>query len=148
MHSQYGCRYAALLKKLWASWKVSDVCLRAAKQSTLVLSAIFPENNSSMTSRLSLNSGIFWTGYFSEGEKRRQEIRLLSQDNLLSHGRENLRESKVLLDKFFRDQKRDMTSTVTWSKCFDCFSLFLNYLSCHKLASFCKFSQPYIFFVF
>ena len=37
----------------------------------------FPENNSSMTSRLSLNLGIFWTGYFSEGEKRRQEIPLL-----------------------------------------------------------------------
>ena len=144
MHFQYGCRYAALLKKLWASWKVSDVCLRAAKQSTLVLSAIFPENKSSMTSRLSLNSGIFFRRERSDDRK----YVCCSQDNLLSHGRENLRESKVLLDKFFRDQKRDMTSTVTWSKCFDCFSLFLNYLSCHKLASFCKFSQPYIFFVF
>ena len=37
----------------------------------------FPENNSSTTSQLSLNLGIFRTGYFSEGEKRRPEIRLL-----------------------------------------------------------------------
>ena len=28
---------------------------------------------------------------------------------MLSHGRENLRESDVLLDNFFLNQKRDMT---------------------------------------
>ena len=32
--------------------------------------------------------------------------------NLLSHGREDLRESNVLPDNFFHDQKRDMTSSV------------------------------------
>ena len=48
--------------------------------------------------------------------------------NLLSHGRENLQESDVLHDNFFfHDQKRDMASSVTWSKHFECFSSFLKY---------------------
>ena len=36
-----------------------------------------------------------------------------------------------------------MTSSVTWSKWFECFSSFLEYLFCHKLASFCCFSQQF-----
>ena len=61
--------------------------------------------------------------------------------NLLSHGREDLRESNA--DNFFHDQKRDMTSSVTRSKRFECFSSFLKYLFCHKLAVFCCFSQQF-----
>ena len=49
--------------------------------------------------------------------------------------RENLQESEVLLDNFFHGQKRDLTSLVTQSKCFECFSSFLKYLS----SSICKF---------
>ena len=63
--------------------------------------------------------------------------------NLLSHGREDLRESNVLPDNFFHDQKRDMTSSVMWSKLFERFSLLLKDLFCHKLASFCCFSQQF-----
>ena len=49
--------------------------------------------------------------------------------NLLSHDREYLRESNVQPDHFFfHDQKRDMTSSVTRSKRFKCFSSFLKYL--------------------
>ena len=39
--------------------------------------------------------------------------------------------------------KEDMTSSVTWSKWFECLSSFLEYLFCHKLASFCCFSQQF-----
>ena len=42
--------------------------------------------------------------------------------------------------KFFHDQKRDMTSSVTWSERFEYFSSFLKYIFRHKLASFCCFS--------
>ena len=37
----------------------------------------------------------------------------LQRVNLLSHGRENLRESNVFTDNLFHDQKRDMISSVT-----------------------------------
>ena len=37
-----------------------------------------------------------------------------------------------------------MTSSVTWSKRFECFSSFLKYLLCHKLASFCCFPQQFL----
>ena len=36
----------------------------------------------------------------------------VSRVNLLSQGRENLREINFLSDNFFHDQKRDMTSPV------------------------------------
>ena len=39
--------------------------------------------------------------------------------------------------------KRDMMSSVTWSKRFECFSSFLKHLSFHKLASFWCFSQQF-----
>ena len=38
---------------------------------------------------------------------------------------------------FFRYQKRDITSSVTWSECFEYFSSFLKYIFCHKSASCC-----------
>ena len=41
---------------------------------------------------------------------------------------------------FFYYQKRDMTSSFTWSEGFDDFGSFLKYIFCHKLASFCCFS--------
>ena len=44
---------------------------------------------------------------------------------------------------YFNDQKRDVTSSVMWSKHFECFGSFLKYLFCHKLASFCCFSQRF-----
>ena len=47
--------------------------------------------------------------------------------NLLSHDKENLWQSNVLPDNFSHHQKRDMTSPVTRSKCFECFSVFLKY---------------------
>ena len=43
------------------------------------------------------------------------------------------------LTKFFRDQKKDMTSSVTWSERFEYFSSFLKYIFA-ILASFCCFS--------
>ena len=45
---------------------------------------------------------------------------------------------------YFNDQKRDMTSSVMWSKHFECFGSFLKYLFCHKLASFCCFSEQFL----
>ena len=41
---------------------------------------------------------------------------------------------------FFHYQKRDMTSSVTWSERFEYFSLFLKYIFRHRLASFSCFS--------
>ena len=43
----------------------------------------------------------------------------------------------------FHDQKSDMIMSVTLSKSFECFSSFLKHLFCHKLASFCCFSQQF-----
>ena len=44
------------------------------------------------------------------------------------YGRENLGESNFLPDNFFHDEKREVTSSVTRSKRFECFSSFLKYL--------------------
>ena len=55
----------------------------------------------------------------------------------MTHGRENLQESNVLPDKFCHYQKRDMTSSVTWSERFEYLSSFLKYIFRHKFASFC-----------
>ena len=63
--------------------------------------------------------------------------------NLLSRSRGNFWESNVLPDNFFHDQKRNMTLSVTWSKRVECFSSFLKYLFCNKLARFCCFSQQF-----
>ena len=41
---------------------------------------------------------------------------------------------------FFYYQKRDMTSSFTWSESFGDFGSFLKYIFCRKLASFCCFS--------
>ena len=57
---------------------------------------------------------------------------------LSSHGRENLQESCVLPDNCFHDQKRDMTSSGTWSKRFDFFYFVFKVSFCLKLASLCR----------
>ena len=44
-----------------------------------------------------------------------------------------------ITDNIFHNQKRDMTSSVTWSERFEYFSSFLKYIFRHKLASFCCF---------
>ena len=64
----------------------------------------------------------------------------LQRVDVSSHRRENLLETNVLPDTFFLYQKRDMTSSVTWSQRFECFSSFLKYIFRHKLARFCCYS--------
>ena len=63
-------------------------------------------------------------------EKVGRVRRGLQRVNLSSHGRENF-----LPDNFCHDQKRIMTSSVTWSKRFEFFHSFFMYRFCLKVLS-------------